>query len=45
MHAVESIAWLLAVALATVPLARRLGLPSVIGYMIVPTADYRSIGT
>lgn len=34
MHAVESIAWLLAVALAIVPLARRLGLPSVIGYMI-----------
>ncbi len=34
MHAVESIAWLLAVALAIVPLARRLGLPSVIGYMM-----------
>lgn len=34
MHAVEPIAWLLAMALAVVPLARRLGLPSIIGYLI-----------
>lgn len=34
MHAVEPIVWLLAMALAVVPIARRLGLPSVIGYLI-----------
>ena len=34
MHAVEAISWLLAMALIIVPLARRLGLPSVIGYLI-----------
>lgn len=34
MHAVSSIIWLLAAALVIVPISRRLGLPSVIGYMI-----------
>lgn len=34
MHAASSIIWLLAAALIIVPLSRRLGLPSVIGYMI-----------
>ena len=34
MHAVSSISWLLLAALTIVPLSRRLGLPSVIGYML-----------
>lgn len=34
MHAATPILWLLIVALAVVPLARRFGLPSVIGYLI-----------
>lgn len=34
MHAATPILWLLVMALAVVPLARRFGLPSVIGYLI-----------
>jgi monovalent cation:proton antiporter-2 (CPA2) family protein len=34
MHAVSLISWLLLAALTIVPLSRRLGLPSVIGYML-----------
>lgn len=34
MQGVESIAWLLAIALVVVPLLRSLGMPSVIGYLI-----------